>query len=474
MGIPDQYAGKLIRCPACKEPLKVPSAPASTASAPVSASTSPDAKTPPAKSSPAAAPSAQTKKVAPPATTKSGTAPRPPSSRSTSASTPTTRTTARHRAAASSKDGVPTKCPSCGESVPFGKDTCACGYHLKLKRNLSSLRNTISQASLPDGVRADGSTYTTRREKVQEHQAETRRTLRKTLLVTLVCAGLLAVSFVVFLMNVFRLPSLETLRENDNIRPPTEFLTSFHPYHAGETVSLLVPLETIRREPLEHTPPSDSEPRKAWTHFADMVQLPFLALDRPLFGTRAQAVLRALEHQDGTFRLEALRRALPVTEVILYREGGTPSAEGYLRGVLLDFGGREGELLQSIQQEREEHRTQTARYRHRREQLEAQLREPHADRGRIEGLLEQLSPPVERRVRLTGRLGFVPMGQTDLLQAGTKYGRVVVGGGTRIPERQAFLDPEQEAAPSPSGELWYFCPVIRVASFTFESVVGEE
>lgn len=352
--------------------------------------------------------------------------------------------------------------------MPFGKDTCACGYHLKLRRNLSSLRDTITRAALPEGVRADGSTYTSRREKVQEHQSETRRTLRKTLIVTLVCAGLLVISLLVFLMNVFRIPSLETLRENDGIRPPTEVLVSFHPYYVDETVSLTVPTEAIRREPITYPPPPDTEARQVWAHFATHARLPVLPMERPLFGTRAEAVLQVLQGQEGTFRLEALRRALPVSTLMVYRQAGMPTEEGYLRGVLLDFGGREEELIRAIQQEQEEYRKQYLRYEHRREQLEKQVLDPHADRMRAHQMLRQLSAPVHRRIRLTGRLGFIPVGQDDLLQSATRYGRVVLGGGSRIPDQAVPEEAEQETVPSISSPLWFFCPVIRVAAFAFE------
>lgn len=361
-------------------------------------------------------------------------------------------------------------CPSCGALVPSGKDTCACGYHLKLRRNLSSLRDTITRAALPEGVRTDGSTYTSRREKVQQHQSETRRTLRKTLIVTLVCAGLLVLSFFVFLMNVFRVPSLETLRENEGIRPPTEFLTSFHPYHAGETVELAIPLQEIAVQMIEFTPEQNADVDAVRAHFASTFEIPYLVLERPLMGRRAHAILHALEDQRGTFGPDAWTRPLPVTTLVLHRERMQAEQEGYLRGVLLDFEGRQEEVVRAIRLEIEERARQFHLLEQRRKQLQDQLRDRYVDHGRIHAALERLVPPLEKRMRIRGTLGFIPVRQSALLASGTNYGRALIGNGTRVPQQPLFLDPEQEETPAESREFWFFCPVIRVTSFMIETM----
>lgn len=324
-------------------------------------------------------------------------------------------------------------------------------------------------AALPEGTRLDGSTYKSRREKVKEHQSETRRTLRKTLLVTLICAAVLVLSFVVFLMNVFRVPSLDTLRENEGIRPPTEFLSSFHPYHVGETVNLTLPLHLLTVEEIDFTPEGNNRDAIR-AQFASTVELPYIPLERPLLGRRAQAVRHALESGRGTFGADAWTSPLPVSRLVLHRENMQPAMEGYLRGVLLDFEGRQEEAVRALQTETEERDRQMRLLEQRRRQLQEQLRDPYIDHTRIHEALERLTPPPQKRMRIRGTLGFIPVRQTALLEGETNYGRALIGNGTRVPRQILYLDPEQEETPPEAREYWFFCPVLRVSSFLMETV----
>ncbi len=359
----DSFAGKRIRCPACKAPVLVPGpagggaktgAGAGSAGSGRAGTKNPAIKPPPRKTPPAA-------KTRPPT--------RPPQSRpkkslvqssedmdpNATAYTPSPvrKTSGRGQLKTA------TVCPNCGTAMKSTQVTCGnCGYHIKLKRRMR-ITEAIKKTDRAPGIRADGTRYLTRGEKA-DIRVEQARKIRWGMFILAVLAVLLVVVATLTIKYYAENgPSLATQRlmvlpqiyhptdadgkpnpAYDPNRPLTD-LSCFHPYCVGMLVKCTIPLTRIHWE--KRVPKTEIKGEKAASKMAMLCELPY-------FKTRSKVKMPRVQEriceECESFGPGDLARGVMFMDdaVVIWRQAGEPEKRGYLTGALLDFGNRQDEL----------------------------------------------------------------------------------------------------------------------------------
>ncbi len=334
----DELAGKRIRCPGCKMPLTVPGEKTAATEgyrAPLASESTRRHSVKPQPPAPSVRKAPERKStLADPEATVFMTAPI------------STRT----------QVGVPRNaatCPSCGKALDAKSTNCpACGFNIRLGRKLS-LTSAIADASREPGVRADGTRYATRGE-LAEKRAQTGSKIRigiySALALTLVLAAIISA---VIMQGGALGPPLEELRQSILTPPryqgqnPLDRTEWVHPYCCGLEFSLNIPVKQIRIE-TPPTPPA-GEPVTSWAAFAEKCRLPRFH-KRPVFASSSTRIIDASKSVNGLFSPAALEKGaeLPGEQIAVWRASGKETENGFLVGLLLDFGENQEAQLEKL------------------------------------------------------------------------------------------------------------------------------
>lgn len=437
MGIPEKYAGKVIRCPACKSTLRVPDP---------TRSFKPVAAPPPSAAVPRAATPPSTARLQTPAH------PNPTSTTTTRMVKPQVRDV-KERPVQSSSSTPPssrksapqkehpagsTPCPYCRAPITQGSISCGeCGYHLKLKRRIvlsTALRSMESMEMTSSG----GSSR--RIQTIESHRESGKRKARGMILGLISAIVLLTLAFTISVRQYMKPQPLPVLVEQSRISPLRRNLKTFHPYYAGQTVTLTVSLSDIVFEPATYQETrTEGDPARAWMNFAASLNLPYYRASDVVFGRNADSVIHAIQFQRGTFspsRIEA--HDIQLDELALVRGHSSPRERGYLQGILLDFGQNYALGVSRIRDA----------------QLEMQR---HQSTPRQAG---RPLPTLNSSATLTGVLTFIPVSRELLLGRDDLWSAALLDGGTSLHRDSTPKEP----LGADGDRIVYFCPVLVVTN----------
>lgn len=361
------------------------------------------------------------------------------------------------------KSAVP--CPSCGK--PIEGDVLVC-YHCKYNVNLagrlmkqSPLAGAIKEASLPAGVRADGSTYKTRKEKIEEHVASGRLRGRALIVAALFVLSIPLIRIFAAVRESVRIPGLQELRTQETIpSPANDNIRSWHPYYTGVTLRPEFMLDRLQIRPLVFSRSIDEE-LDAGAVLAESLSLPVAHLPRNIGWQRAEAIRRAVERIGGAYTPSAIHGGFTQRNPVLWREAPDLREAGSLRGVVLDFGPRQQEEIQRIQEALREEQEAEIQFYRRIEEARARAEE-YGMFMRLPELIREAGPPRKRLVRVEGILTFIPIREdrlqggagsyADALRTGADFVRYPGGGG------------REEGVEKFPAERWFFVPVLQVSA----------
>lgn len=449
MKVPEKYAGKLIRCPACKEGVRVPTP--SQGMDPVVVPTTSGEKAAPI---PTREPSGPT--VRNPPSPDAGSRPGP--SRPTSPPRPRPPTTtakpavpSRSSTPSSSRDTATAHvCPHCSTALPTGTISCKkCGYHFKLKRRLAI--GTALQSITEHAITSTGASQS-RVVKIEAHRSSGRKHARNMVLGLVIVFVLLGAAILINVRLFMKPPPLSALVEQPNVPPLGQNLRSFHPFYTGRSISITIPLNHLFVKDVPATSTSEI-PEKAWAQAAHALELPVHLGNHIVSGRHAQSVVREASMIRGNFSLEAIStNGIRIPKVLVFRGSGEQDKPNYLQGALLDLGqdylATMQELLEAQAQYRVEH-----------ERVLLRTTDRLEDRPR---LMAELRP----NLRITGTLTFLPVSRAALDEESGDW-------GWALHRRITSLVPHLTRLPAPEGnekDMWYFCPVIVVRNFSLTSM----
>ncbi len=424
----DNLAGKKIRCPACKGVMAVPAAKGS-----------PAAKVPVRKPAPAGGGGTVKKPRRSLAASM-----RPPGKRyggnndpdETSLALPPVGTRIQAPGHAAKATAV---CKSCGQAVSAKAVSCPhCNHNLRLRRKLS-LAAAIESAGRDPGVRADGTRFETYKDKAQSRAEKGLKIQQGIWVVVVLVIAFCGIVTWVIMHGSYWGDSLDKLRADGQIKPPSSSPSSFHPYNAGLKVNLKIPLQEIQIVQPKF-PDGGSSTKIASSAFAQACTLPGAAagsdrrgnLSYMVLGSPALRVQYEIEKLGGTFSPDALAGGIKVPggKLAIWRQAASLDQQGALSGALLDFGPAYETWI---------------------ENLEEEMRKAKK-RGRA------------RRLELQGTLSFIASHRSCLKGGTGSYADALHEGLTRVPSPASTA-----GEPPPGSDAHYYHPVIIVdpGSITF-------
>lgn len=431
------FAGKKIRCPACKGVVQVPAA-ATTSASPAQASSRKPATKPKKKIG------KPTRKPPP----KLAIDPELDSGKtmiSTPSAQPGEVRANFHKESVTAQD-----CPSCGKPVPPQEVTCpACHYNIKLRRKVT-LGRAITQAQESPGKAA------IKRRKRAAEMIEQGKKVHLGMVVLVVLAILVLTGGFIYLRHSAMLGiTLPEWREQikDQLPKLTTDPKTFHPLYFGQTVNdIEIPYADLDLRKLSSYYTSGGSVEEACSRFAWSAFLPVAPSyrkfkDKPVFfqnGQKGRRLISELQkNSSGTYTLEKIYHLLKPLggKLIIWRTNPRLNAKGSLYGALLDFGSEQKEVL---------------------EELSAKcMRKAAADEE--ENFAAEDSPPSGRLV-ISGKLYFIPSVHEYLPGGPGSYGYALRNGFSRVRNPQAVPGKKM---PDPK-ERYYFHPVIVVTDHEYK------
>lgn len=336
-----------------------------------------------------------------------------------------------------------------------GEVSCGqCGYHLKLKRRMS-LGTALRKISETETTSTGASLK--RVGQIEENCREGRKNAFRMILVLAVVFVILGL---VFAMNFHLLvapPPLASLVDRSNVPPLGENLRSIHPYYAGRTVSMVIPLDKLFVQDV-NLPELTGTPEHDWSRFAHALELPYFAAPNPILDRYARSVIREITPLRSAFSLSAVESgSVKLPQVMVLRGNENPDAPNYLQGALLDLGKDYLATMQVLLDAKD-------RLHLHREQM----------RRRAASLQDDAPPPpgqhVPTNILVNATLTFIPVSRATLDAKSGDW-------GWALEKQIPFLLPHDVPFPEAKGKegaIWYFCPVliIRNHSFTERSHPG--
>lgn len=473
----DEFAGKKIRCPACKEVIQVPQAGSGAGAGATAtgmaggvrvsggrmpASSAASRPTPPSRPSATGAASASGTNGAARPAIKGDTTKRPQRTGAMLASEKSG-ATANDATVIMRSPGTP--CPSCGKTVPPGEQACPhCNYHLTLKRKIG-LSGAIRSANMhSQGLNVDGSRKITRADVAEERTQEQKK-LGKVMLLcglgVLLLAGLVAV---IFLYNRLSMADIGDMRKF--VQPPEmnpADPASLHPLwisiNEDETLTVEIPVEKILTFAPEYPAPwpGGSEASAA---FAQAVMPPVAPTGNRFSDDSADPFRARADLLGGSYTPQALAAGAPESEVYIWRENPQVNGSGGLRGAILDFG-KETFRAQEITAARQRQQEMLAQ---REKRINQELANAAAFGGKMSRAEAEAKFPLppSPKVRISGRLSFVVFCDWQMPGGIGSYRFACENDANfaRSPENRQ----KRETSDLPRFNHAYFAPVILVNS----------
>lgn len=468
----DEFAGKKIRCPACKEVIQVPDAAANSGVGASSASTAGGMRvsggrmpassaasrpTPPSRPSGAAGANSATRPAIKGDTTK-----RP---LRTGAMLASEKSTANANDATVIMRSPGTPCPSCGKTVPPGEQSCPhCNYHLTLKRKIG-LSGAIRSANMhSQGLNIDGSKKITRADVAEERTQEQKKLGKVMLLCGVAVLLLVSLLTAIFFYNRLSMASVDEMRAS--LQPaalnPAD-PASLHPLWISldekETITVEVPVGNIQSLTPEYPAPWPGG-KAGSAAFAQAVMPPLAQTGNRFSDGSADPIRAQADLLGGSYTPQALAAGAPAGEVYVWRENPQVSQNGGLRGAVLDFG-KETFRAQEITAARQKQQEALAQ---REKRINQEIANAVAFGGKMsrEEAEAKFPLPPSPKVRISGRLSFVVFCDWDMPGGIGSYRFACENDANfaRSPDNRQ----ERDQKDLPRFNHAYFAPVILVDS----------
>lgn len=425
MNLKDEFAGKKIRCPGCKEVIQVPAL-----SKPAPVSTRSTAKRP-ARVAPAKKPQ-----------------------------------TATEPTVTMSKDG--TICPSCGTPIPKGGQSCPkCKYHLKLKRKLG-ISNAIHKANMhSQGMNTDGSKKMTRSAEAEVRAEQGRKIGTGIKIAIFSLIGIFIISFIVFIatrLDDYTVDQLRRMSKPEAVEAQNP--ETYNPLMISlgdEKITVKIPASSIEAESPKFPEKWPVGESKAWADFVQALMPPIALTPARFSADSAVPVINRANELGGAYSPAKLMQGAPKTPIYVWRlsrgeAGRELGAKGSLRGAILDFGGEEykEKILLSASESMKE------KIKNRNIKVRRAIAREKAFGGTVDEkkINDKYPMPKPETIEITARLSFIPFFDWDMDGTIGSYRFSAENGSPNV--RNPASTRKRDKKDLPRFNNGYFAPVLLV------------
>ncbi len=434
LNLKDELAGKKIRCPGCKTIIQVPE----NASETTGATEAPVARK-------TAAPSSRSTAVRP------------------------TRVVGRSQAAAdASADATVTMksevlCPSCGASIPKNEQSCPkCHYHLKLRRKIG-LSQAISSANMhSQGLNLDGSKKVTRSDEAEERAEQGRKVGVGVMIALFSLLGLLAICIIWFFAARMGDYTVADLRARVplpemNMKDPQTFFPLLISL-GNEKITVEAEADNITPETPKYPAEWPAGSNQALADFAQTLKAPYIVSEAVFSEGAAKSIIMRADELGGKYAPASIIKAPPAAPVYVWRFNNELNMAGSTKGAILDFGGDEYKL-KTLQSVSEEYKRQLDI---RNQKVKRATAREKSFGGKVDeaGIEAKFPLPAKQKLKITGKLSFIPFLDYDLNGGIGSYRFSAANGAPNI-RRPDDVKP-RDAKDLPRSNTAYFAPVILV------------